>query len=129
MKGISNVVAVIMLLMISVALVSMLYVWSQSSFEIVTDEFDESEDMSEFAEFIVLENNGFDISVKNNGLSDLSGWVVYVDGKPSDFTIDKEILKPGEEAVITLVDVDVGTAEIQITSAEGASYMDSFTLG
>jgi len=106
-----------------------LYVWSQSSFEIVTDEFDESEDMSEFAEFIVLENNGFDISIKNNGLTDLSGWAVYVGGKLSDYTIDKEILKPGEEAVITLIDVDAGTSEIQITSAEGASYVDRFTLG
>lgn len=116
-KGISAVIATIMLLMITVALIGVFYAFSLGMAGGVASSASEqaSKTTSGMSGLIRIINiHGNNIDVENIGTSDVSDFSVYLNDAKTGFDIDKPVLKKGETAVITLKETPVGRYRVKV---------------
>ncbi len=115
MRGVSAIIATVLVLMISVSLVSVGYVFftevSGEAAEIVGKTAEKS--LSSIGADMTVESvSGRNIYVRNTGRTNLSAFSVYVNDFPASFSIDRETLQPGETATIALDSDPVGLIEV-----------------
>ncbi len=118
-KGISNIVAIILLLLMGIALIASLYVWSTSvMFDVYPEEQYNKTYLRQRAclsieEIDILET---EITLRNCGYVPLSEFQLYVDMLPVDFNF-KDKLDPSESATGTFSEkYRFGTHKFYVTA-------------
>jgi len=125
MKGISAVIAIVMILMITIALSAMAYIWFTEVFSGMAEEADEStQDVvkTTSSKFIIESAKGSYIYVRNTGETNLTNFSVYVDGRETYFENDfNDNLGSGESGKIILSPYSSyeDVSEVVITTSQG----------
>lgn len=118
MKALSSVVAIIMLLLISVALVGGFY-WLYRSMQEAGESGGQT--MSEIPVMKIQTVAEGNVWVRNVGAGtiDLSTARVYVKSQPVDFTLTKDSIAPGEMAGFELLENPCtrGTCQVRVAAA------------
>ncbi len=139
MKGLSTLVTVILLVMISVALVGTAYLWITGVFQRASEQVSgetqrrTSELTAELKIDSILDNKIF---VRNRGGSDLTSMITYANGsKLQNVTLDLDgtpasILPQGRSGTFTIFPETklFGDYSLRITTGEGAETVQSATF-
>jgi flagellin-like protein len=133
MRGVSAVIATILLLMITVALAATSYVWFSSVTSGVTSA---GSNVTQKAVTGLLSEMNVEsatpgmIYVRNTGDSVLDGFALYMNGVAVNITVNPSSLSPTQVATITLPGKYSGTGSntILITTAQGARVTTSNTI-
>jgi len=119
MKGISTLIAVILILLITIALVALLYLWFTGIFTGITEtgqeQFEESQLrlMSSMAIESVIKNN---IYVRNTGSVNITEIVVYVNDLQTEADVP-EVIEDGKVGIIDLTSPLLpGNHKVKVTS-------------
>src|SRR3989344_2275887 len=128
MKGVSAVIAAVLLLMITVSLAAAAYVWFNSTFAATTDIGTKQIERSSQVfgtEFKIESVSADSIYIRNTGTADISNITVFVEGKPANTT--SSVIKAGEIGKITIRSfVDYNSSKtIKITSGVGVGAVAS----
>ncbi|MEM7820340.1 MAG: archaellin/type IV pilin N-terminal domain-containing protein [Candidatus Aenigmatarchaeota archaeon] len=125
MRGVSAVIAVILLLMITVALAATSYVWFSSVTETVMTggtNVTERATASILSDFRIESSTPGAIYVRNIGSTALSGWVVYVNDNPTTIKAVPDTLPPGAIGTLFFYSyTGTGQNTIRVTTAQGAT--------
>ncbi len=128
MKGISTVIAAVLLLMITVSLAAAAYVWFNSTFSATTQLGTKQIERSSQVfgtEFKIESVSADSIYVRNTGTADISNITVFVGNILANTT--SPVIKPGEMAKITINSfVDYNASKtIKVTSGVGVGTVAS----
>jgi len=126
MQGISTVVVIILILLITVSFVALGYFFFSGIFTTATKtagNLTETATAGMTAQMKIESVSGKDIYVRNIGLAELSGFNVYVNDVKVDYTIDKSPLNPGEVAKINLTNAPSGTIRVTAAPIAIATYI------
>ena len=130
MKAISAVIAIVLILMITVSLAAVGYMWTTGMFEELSETGSEQTETlitKGQAQFEIDSLTISEIYLRNTGQVALSGFLLYVDDKVSEFAIDKETLEKNEINIIYLVYELSPGDKIKVTTAEGAVVEKTLT--
>ncbi|MFH1473594.1 MAG: LamG-like jellyroll fold domain-containing protein [Candidatus Aenigmatarchaeota archaeon] len=125
MRGVSVIIATVLVLMISASLVTLGYTFFTEISDEATDvarKTTEKRFSAIGADMVVESVSGRNIYVRNTGRTNLTAFSVYVNELPVSFSIDKETLQPGETATITLNADPVGLIEVYSAQGGPADY-------
>jgi len=128
MKGISDVIAVTMILMITVALASLGYIFFVGTFSSVTNISQQSVNQTSAGlgtNFKIESISGNRIYIRNIGSTDLTNIAVYVDGVPVNFAISDSSIKPGAIGYVYLTAPNVQGSQVTVTTSSGLSVSQS----
>ena len=121
MRGLSTIIIIILFLMIAIALAALSYTFFVGAFQSVTKSGEQaiSKATTSGQALMRIESVSEDkIYIRNIGQVNLSDISVYVGDAPASYTINPEVVPPGQVATITILNAPPG--EIEITTAEGA---------
>jgi FlaG/FlaF family flagellin (archaellin) len=121
MRGLSTIIIIILFLMIAIALAALSYTFFVGAFQTVTKSGEQaiSKATTSGQALMKIESVSEDkIYIRNIGQVSLSDISVYVGDVPASYTINPEVVLPGQVATITILNALSG--EIEITTAEGA---------
>jgi len=129
MKGISDVIAVTMILMITIALASLGYIWFTGIFSSVSNISEQSVNQtttSLLSQFKIEGASNGDIYVRNTGSADLSNLAVYVNDMLVNYTTSSLVIKPGEVGKLSIANyIGKSSNNIKLTSAQGITVETS----
>ncbi|MBU5575077.1 MAG: LamG domain-containing protein [Candidatus Aenigmarchaeota archaeon] len=99
MQGISAIIAVVLILLITVSLASAGYLFFSSIFSQTTSTA--SSGISQITtgmsqNFVIEAVSGKQITIRNTGQTPITNFAIYVDEKPVNFTNSSKIVNPGE---------------------------------
>jgi len=132
MKGISDVIAVTMILMITVALASLGYIFFTGTFSSLTNITQASVNqtttglLSQFNIESVSGTQTYQIFIRNTGSSSLSNFSVYVNDIPVQST--PLTLNPGQLGYTTITFIGAGSKTIRVTSSSGYEASKTYTF-
>ena len=128
MKGISAVIAIVLILMLTISLSAMGYIWMSDTFTDVSKEaYETTQEVSQkvHGSLIIESTKGSIVYTRNTGEINLTGFDVYIDDDEVYFEKHfGDYLAPGEMGVIKLGAYDGYeeiTRSIRITTAQGIS--------
>jgi len=131
MKGISTVLAIVLIVVITVGIIGMAYAWSVGMLESVTESGSEQVEhqvktlgaAAKIVSIVESEGNTL-IYVKNTGLTELSDFNLFLnDVKLTnvDYSLDKVKISKHEIITITLIGTISDDDYLKITTMEGAT--------
>jgi parallel beta-helix repeat protein len=118
MKGVSTVIAIILILMITVAMAALAYLWFTGVFETLTETGQEQveETTIKLGSSIAIESvKGDNVYVRNTGKYNVTEIVLYIDDVLTEATVP-ETIEPGKVGAITLTVTITGEHRVKITS-------------
>ena len=124
MRGVSGIIVVIMLLMISVAMAGLAYTFLSATMASTTSSASSavSSTVSGMLTSFVIESvDVAKLYIRNTGQSDLSNLSVYVNDALAHFNITPSIIKAGQIGTVTIYDFIQANDNIKITTASGFS--------
>lgn len=128
MRGVSALIVTILLLMMSVSLASMGYIFITQS---ASETIEAAETISEQSATNLLSEMKIDsitdnvVQVKNTGKTTISNFAVYVNEMPVSATSDPTSIEPGSIAEITLSSTPDPGDVVKVTSAQGSFAIKS----
>jgi len=125
MQGISTVVVIILIVLITVGFTALGYFFFSGILTVATKaagNMTETTVAGMTSQMKIESVSGKDIYVRNIGLAELSGFNVYVNDVGVSYTIDKSPLRPGEVAKINLTNAPSGTIKITAAPIAIATY-------
>jgi len=123
MKGISAVIAIVMILMITIALSAMAYIWFTEMFVEVSDagtqEFEQtSQTMA--SDFMIESVKGSTVYIRNIGENNITDLNLFIDEEEVEFTSNFDVIEPSDIGKIEInPDNLYGKDEIVITTSGG----------
>ena len=133
MKGVSTIIATVLVLLILVALASIAYVWFTTVFTKLSESAANQTGIVSGnlkASMVMESENDHQIFVRNTGNVDLSGFNVYFNDVLASPTLDKQTVKPSEILTITFSNYlgEEGGNKIKITNAQNLVLNTDFSL-
>lgn len=131
MKGISAIVVMILILLISVSLVGLGYIFFTEILATVTTTGEESISqtvvsmLSRMTIESVTAGNPGNIYVRNTGKVNLTDFAVYIDDVRDVSATAPGILMPGDVGTITTTGALASTQVVKVTTAQGLSVIES----
>jgi len=134
MKGISAVIAIVMILMITISLSAMSYMWFNEMFSEVSEEGSlqtqaVTRDLN--SRFIIESAKGSNIYVRNTGDINLTDFEVYIDDEKVYFENEFDVLGSGESGKITVGAYDgyeEKSRDVYVTTSGGLSGRKTQTI-
>jgi len=126
MRGISTVLAIILIVIIVVALVGLTYSFSIALFGVTTEAGERTTERvvtSLLSQMRIESTSENKIYIRNIGTTDLSDFTILVNNKKvQDFGVDPPVIEPNQMGTISINDY-IGTRDNEITllSSEGAT--------
>ncbi len=123
MKGVSEIIVMILIVIIVIALIGLSYTFFSGSFSITTVAAQKSTEqmatnmLSEMRIVSLSSNNAI---VKNIGQIDISNLTVFINGELADSNMTPSIIRPGEIGSIKIYDFVNVNDEIKIMSLQGS---------
>ena len=120
MKGIAPVVSTILLLLITIAIIGVVFVFLSGAIGTSTEETSESmghviESLSTRFSVAYVDTTGDNLYIRNIGEHTISELVVIVDGEEKNITV--EIVEPGTTGILSLGPLEEGEHTVNIISA------------
>ena len=122
MRGVSGVIVVILLLMISVALAGAAYTFLSATMASTTSSASSAVSAttsSMLTSFVIESVDVAKLYVRNTGQSDLSNISVYVNDALAHFNVTPSIIKAGQIGTVTIYDFIQANDDIKVTTANG----------
>ena len=126
MRGISSIIVVIMLLMISVAMAGLAYTFLSATMSSTTSSASSAVSSTisgMLTSFTVESVDVAKVYVRNTGQSDLTNLSVYVNDVPVHFNVTPSVIKAGQIGTVTIYDFLQANDNIKVTTASGFSVV------
>jgi len=122
MRGVSEVIAIILILMITISLAGLAYMFMSTTMSDVTSAAGSTTDTttsSMLTSFTIENMDAAKIYLRNTGQTELSNLSVYVNSEPPAYNIKPLSLSPGQLGTITIYSFIPDGAMVKVTSPNG----------
>ncbi len=123
MHGISTIIVMILLVLITVSLVGMSYMFFSGTFTQTTEATQKTVSNTVsgmLSQMSVVSMAGNSIILKNTGSTDLSNFTIFINNAPVNFTVTPEVIKEGQLGTVTIYDFIKEGDDIGINTVQGA---------
>jgi flagellin-like protein len=124
MRGVSEVIAIILILMITISLAGLAYMFMSTTMADVTSSAGSTVDTTTSSMITSFTIESIDIAkvyVRNTGQNTITSLSVYINDAPADIRITPSTISPGAVGTITIYDFIAEGDTIKITSPSGFS--------
>jgi flagellin-like protein len=124
MKGVSEVIAIILILMITISLAGLAYMFMSTTMSDVTSSAGSNVNTatsSMITSFVIDSMDAAKIYIRNTGQSALDNLSVYIGGEPATFNITPSSIEAGSVGTITIYSFIPDGATVKVTSPSGFS--------
>jgi len=131
MEGISDVIAVVMILMITVALASLGYIFFIATFSSVSNQTGQSVNQTTaglLTNFKIESISGNRIFIRNIGSGNVTGLAIYIGDKSANSTPINLNLAPGQIGDINISYPGAGLKAVKITSSTGFELVKTISF-
>lgn len=124
MRGVSEVIAIILILMITISLAGLAYMFMSTTMSDVTASASSTVDTttsSMLTSFTIESMDVAKVYIRNTGQSALTDLSVYVNGEPATFNVTPTSIATGAVGMITIYSFITDGATVKVTSTNGFS--------
>ena len=103
MRGVSSIVAVVLILLIVIALAGLSYIFFTNVFQTVTEESGAEQFLDIASAGLAIESNSnYDVFARNTGVKELTDFQVYINNEIAEFSGPTK-MSPGEISKFTIL--------------------------
>jgi hypothetical protein len=128
MHGISGVVVIVLILMITISMAGMAYVFTSAMMNTTTSAASTAVDNAMSGILTQMNVEGVSaggVYIRNTGQSDLKNFSVYVNGVPANFSVNPSVVKTGQVGTVKIYDFVKYSDVIKIATSRAAPVSNS----